>query len=394
MNPLPAFCITFPLQFAWCVSAALDMVPSGCWDPGWDVDIGTSRVFSAHRCRDSFSRERRPAQISRQRPSASQHRVRATHHKAVCFNLHLPMKSKDKQYSQHLRYQPLSSGFYENTRESLRGRLPANCVAFLASSQQVSTNADGIYPFVQESNLFYLTGIEQPSVRLMLYPDHPAEEYREVLFLERGNAETQRWDGPLLDFGQASAISGIANVLPLDEFEKTARAAIIQSDSIGLRLNEHPKKNLAVSEAGRWLLEWCGTHFPQHPHFRLYGPMRDMRMVKRPEEIEQIRRACDNICEGFAKALKFTRPGIYEFEVEAELMAHIMRNRSRRFAFDPIVASGGNSYILHYSKNNSMCKDGGPTAHRHRQRIWKLQLGHYQGDSGKWQIQPSTAGDL
>ena len=268
------------------------------------------------------------------------------------------MKSTDKQYSQHLRYQPLRSGFYENVRESLKGRLPANCVAFLASSQQVSTNADGICPFIQESNLFYLTGIDQPSVRLMLYPDHPDEEYREVLFLERGNAETQRWDGPLLDFGQASAISGIANVQPLDEFEKIARAAIIQSDSIGLWLNEHPRKNLAVSEAGRWLLEWCGTHFPQHPHFRLYGPMRDMRMVKRPEEIEQIRQACDNICEGFSKALKFIRPGVFEFEIQAELMAHIMRNRSRRFSFDPIVASGGNSCILHYSKNNSMCKDG------------------------------------
>jgi Xaa-Pro aminopeptidase len=257
-----------------------------------------------------------------------------------------------------MRYHPIEPQLFIDNRQRLAAKLSPHSMAVLNSNDVMPTSADGVHPFIQQTDLFYLCGIDQEESILVLCPDAVETKHREILFVRQTNETIALWEGPRYTKEQAADASGIATVYWTSEFEKIFRPLVLESDSIYLNSNEHLRAESSVVTRDQRFLQWCRKAFPLHRYQRLAPLMHELRAVKSEAEIALIRQACGITEAAFRRLLGFIRPGVWEFEIEAEIMHAFIRRRSRGPAYAPIIASGAGACILHYIKNNQQCRDG------------------------------------
>lgn len=258
-----------------------------------------------------------------------------------------------------MRYDSIPVSLFENNRKRFTAKMQNNSLAILTSNDVMPNNADDVMGFAQNNDLFYLSGIEQDETILVLYPDAFKEENRAVLFVKEANEQTLIWDGDFLSKEKVTAISGIKNVKWIDEFEKTIQLFAFEADAIYLGHNEHIKRLTSEMNTRQdRMIQWCKQKYPLHQYERVAKITRELRPVKSEEEIDLIKKAVSISVKGFKALLNAVKPGIKEYELEAELAYQYIKNGGNRHAFKPIVASGKNACSLHYNTNDSVCKDG------------------------------------
>ncbi|MFZ5569541.1 MAG: aminopeptidase P N-terminal domain-containing protein [Thermodesulfobacteriota bacterium] len=257
-----------------------------------------------------------------------------------------------------MRYAPVDPTLFITNRSRLARGLKSKAIAILHASDVSPTSGDGTRPFIQQTDFFYLCGIDQADCILVICPDAVEEKHREMLFIPETNAEIALWEGEKYSQEEARTVSGVRTVYWTGMFEKILRPLLIASDHIYLNTNEHLRADTAVESRDRRFIDWCQRSFPLHHYQRLAPLMRDLRIIKSEMEISLISRACGITEKGFRRLFGFIRPGVWEFEIEAEIVHEYIRNRSRGPAFEPIVASGANSCVLHYVKNHHQCREG------------------------------------
>lgn len=257
-----------------------------------------------------------------------------------------------------MKYLPIDFSLFIQNRQRFAAKLKPNSIAVLNANDVMPTSADGIRSFIQNTDFFYLSGIDQEESILLIFPDAHEEKHKEVLFIRETDEQIEIWEGPKYSKEEATAVSGIQTVCWTREFEKVFRALVIEAERIYLNSNEHLRADVTVESRDARLLKWCMQSYPLHKYERLAPIMHDLRAVKSPVEVELIKQACLITEKAFQRLLGFIRPGVWEFEIEAEIYHEFLANRSRGPAYVPIIASGPNACILHYVQNNRQCKDG------------------------------------
>lgn len=259
-----------------------------------------------------------------------------------------------------MRYEPIDKELFIRNRKRLVKELKPSAIAVFNANDTLPTNADGTMPFRQNNDLFYLTGIEQEESILLICPGFREEKKREVLFLRQPNDHLEKWYGHKLTKAEAKAISGIETVMWLQEFEAFFHHLMVMSGAewVYLNTNEHYRAEVIVQTRDARFIDWCKEKYPLHAYQRIAPIMANLRRIKQKEEVDLIQQACDITEKGFRRVLKFVKPGVYEFEIEAEYVHEFIRNGSRGFAYTPIVASGKNNVVLHYIENCLPCQDG------------------------------------
>lgn len=257
-----------------------------------------------------------------------------------------------------MRYNPLSKDTYVNHRKKFAQTLPEGAMAIFNSNDIMPTNADGTMGFRQNSDLFYLSGIDQEESILVIFPDCFYAHYREILFLKETSPSIAIWEGEKLTKAQATELSGIETVMWVDNFETVLKTLMADAQKVFLNSNEHTRQANEVETRDMRFVKWIQNAYPLHSYHRVTPIMHRLRSVKSQEEINQIQYACNITEAGFKRVVQFVKPGVMEYEIEAEYMHEFLRRKSRGFAYAPIIASGFNACVLHYIDNNKECKDG------------------------------------
>jgi Xaa-Pro aminopeptidase len=257
-----------------------------------------------------------------------------------------------------MKYLPIDNDMFIQNRRRFVEQLKPNSVAVFNSSDIMPTSADGTHSFIQQTDLFYLSGIDQEESTLVICPDIKEEKHREILFLKETNEQIALWEGHKYSKQEGTAVAGIKTVYWNHEFNNIFKPLVLQSENIYLNTNEHLRANDRVETRDDRFLSLCRQSFPLHNYERLAPIMHGLRAVKSNLELDLIRRACSITDKTFRRLLGFIQPGVWEFQIEAEIYHEFLRNRSRGPAFETIVASGMDSCTLHYVKNDKQCQDG------------------------------------
>lgn len=257
-----------------------------------------------------------------------------------------------------MRSQSPTSALFEKNRSRLVELLPKNAIAVIHSNDIYSSNADATLPFKQNSDLFYLTGIAQEETILLLFPGSKNEKNREVLFIRETNEHLAIWEGAKLTKEQAREKSGIQHVAYVQNFDQFFHTVALQADSIFLSTNEHPRCSTFTETRNSRFIADCQRKLPLHHYGRLTPLLQKLRMIKSDQEIAFTKKACEITEAGFRRVLEFVKPGVGEWEVEAEFIHEFVKSGSRGFAYTPIIAGGANACVLHYIENNQVLKDG------------------------------------
>jgi len=257
-----------------------------------------------------------------------------------------------------MKYSPIDRQLFIDNRKRLAENLQSNAVAVLNANDIMPTSADGTHPFVQNTDLFYLSGIDQEESVLLICPGAAEEKHREVLFVRETNEKIAVWEGEKYSKERATEISGIQTVYWTSEFERVFRDLVFECEHIYINSNEHARADVTVETRDARFLKWCMGAYPLHNYDRLAPIVHDLRAVKSDIEVDLIRQACGITEKAFRRLLGFVKPGIWEFEIEAEICHEFLKNRSNGPAYPSVVASGRNSCVLHYVKNDLQCRDG------------------------------------
>ena len=257
-----------------------------------------------------------------------------------------------------MKYLPISSELFIKNRLKLSKQMVSNSIAIFNSNDVFSTGADSTLPFEQHRNIFYLTGVDQEESILLVFPDAKQEAHREVLFVKETNDHIAIWEGAKLSKLQATASSGIKTVYWLEEFQSIFSRLMEESTHFYYNNNEHYRQAVEMETREDRFLKMVKSSYPAHKMVPNFPIMEALRGVKESEEISLIKTACDITEKGFNRVLGFVKPGVMEYEIEAEYTHEFLRNRSKGFAYTPIIASGYNACVLHYIENNQECKDG------------------------------------
>lgn len=259
-----------------------------------------------------------------------------------------------------MRYQKINQQLFVNNRKNLRKALAPNSIVVVNANDVMPTNSDGTVRFRQNSDLFYLTGVDQEESILVLCPDHPEEKLREVIFLRETNEEIALWEGHKLTKEEARETTGVKTVMWISDFYKTFHTMMVMGEveHVYLNTNDHYRADVAVDSRDQRFIRWCQQKYPLHNYRRLAPIMHRLRSVKSKEEIALLQKACDITETAFRRVLQFVKPGVREYAIEAEFAHEFIRNGSRGFAYEPIIASGANSCVLHYIVNDQVCRDG------------------------------------
>lgn len=256
-----------------------------------------------------------------------------------------------------MRHAPIPSELFVENRRRLAALLEPHSLAVVNANDVLPTNADGTLPLQPNSDLFYLTGIEQEETVLVLAPDAFEPRQREMLFIRQPDERLKTWEGHKLSPEEATRISGIKQVRWLSEFPTELHRLMCEMEHVYLNANEHPRAVIEVESRDARFVRELQRRYPLHDYRRLARLLHRLRVVKGPIEVDLIRRACALTARGFARVLQLVRPGVRECAVEAEL-AHEFIREGGRFAYPPIIASGANSCVLHYNQNDRVCRRG------------------------------------
>ena len=260
-----------------------------------------------------------------------------------------------------MKYLPISNKLFTNNRKNFVLRIKTNSVAVFHSNDEFPKNGDQTFPFKQSADFFYLTGIDQEQSILILYPDCPNPLYKEVLFLRQTNEHIAIWEGHKYTKEEAKAASGIENVQWLDEYDTILHSIINYASNIYININENDRYSHTVPYRDIRMFEQLHRKYPLHNYERSAVILRDLRSVKSPIEVELTQKACAITRDAFVRVLKFVKPGVAEYEIEAEITHEFLRQRATGQAYNPIIASGHNANVLHYIDNNQVCKGGDVT---------------------------------
>jgi Xaa-Pro aminopeptidase len=259
-----------------------------------------------------------------------------------------------------MRYNSIDKQLFIDNRKRLVKELRPNALVVVNSNDLMPTNSDGTMRFRQNSDLFYLTGIDQEETVLIVCPDAPEKKYREILFVRETNEMIATWEGHKFTKDEAKKVSGIETVLWTSEFHKVLNILMVMGDveNVYLNTNDHYRADIATETREARFVKWCKEKYPLHTYQRLAPIMHALRSIKSTYEIKLMQKACDITEAGFRRVLSFITPGVIEYEIEAEFAHEFLRSGSRGFAYEPIIASGANSCVLHYIENNQPCRAG------------------------------------
>lgn len=257
-----------------------------------------------------------------------------------------------------MRYTPISKKMYIRNREKLLAKMLSDSLAIVNSNDEMPRSGDQTFVFRQNSDMFYLTGLDQEKCILTLCPSHPVESMREMLFTVKTSDLMVVWNGHKYTHDEVREVSGIQTVKWLDEFDSSLKDLMSRVQNVYLNQNEYPRFSTEVPSRDLRFASRMQAEFPIHTYRRLAPLLTELRLIKEPEEIVQLSKACQLTNEGFRRVLAFVKPGVKEYEVEAEFTHEFMRKGSSGHAYPPIIASGVNACILHYNTNYNTCNDG------------------------------------
>ena len=257
-----------------------------------------------------------------------------------------------------MKYLPLKAELFTTNRKRFIKEMKSSSIAIFVSNDEVPSNGDALYPFRQNSDLFWLTGIEQEDSMVIIFPDHPDPKFREVLVLVRPNELKEKWDGKRLRADEAKKISGIETIVWLDALDPLLQSWIHLAENIYLDSNENDRKGSLVQTREYRYIEEIRRRYPLHQYFRAAKIMKELRAIKTALEIEVLQQAIDITATTFNSLLTFIRPGVMEFDIEAEIWHSFLKQRATGPAYGSIIASGDRARTLHYVSNNEECKSG------------------------------------
>lgn len=257
-----------------------------------------------------------------------------------------------------MKYHPINNKLFVKNRAKFTAQMKPKSIAVFNSNDTFTTGADSTLPFEQHSDILYLSGADQEESILLLFPDAINENHREILFLTETNEHIAIWYGAKYSKEEASKVSGIKTIYWLSEFKKVFYDLMTEAETIYFNTNEHYRQTEELESREDRFIKKCKSDFPAHKWEKSNQILQHIRGVKESEEIAIMQIACDITEKGFRRILPFVKPGIMEYEVEAEFMHEFLRNRSNGFAYTPIIASGYSACVLHYIENNKECKDG------------------------------------
>lgn len=257
-----------------------------------------------------------------------------------------------------MKYHQIDRDLFIKNRENFIRKMEPKSLAVFNSNDVYPISADSTMPFQQARDIFYLSGVDQERSILVLFPDAASEKHKEMLFLTETNDHIAVWEGEKLTKEKAFEVSGIKNVYWLKDFEKVFFEVMTQAETVYFNTNEHYRANIETETREARFVKWCKEKYPAHKVAKSNPILQRLRSVKHPVELELMQTACDITEKAFKRVLKFVKPGIYEYNIEAEYMHEFLNNRSRGFAYTPIIASGNNANVLHYVENNQECKAG------------------------------------
>ena len=256
-----------------------------------------------------------------------------------------------------MRHKPINNKLFVKNRQRLAELMAPKSLAVLNANDVLPTNADGTLPMQPNADLFYLSGIEQEESILLLFPDAADNQHREILFLRQPNEHLQIWEGYKHTKADARKISGIKNIHWMSEFSVMFRSLMCEAESAYLNSTEYKRSKVEVETRDGRFIRQCRKDFPLHTYRRLAPLLHQLRAVKMDLEIEMLKEAIDITAKGFQRVLRFVKPGVTEYEIEAELAREYIKRRGK-FAYPPIVATGKNNCVLHYLQNDQVCRRG------------------------------------
>ena len=257
-----------------------------------------------------------------------------------------------------MKYFPIDKNLFIENRKKFTSQLVSESIAIFHSNDEMPRNGDQNYPFRQQSDLFWLTGIDQEQTVLFIAPNHPLPEYREILFLRKTNEHIAVWEGHKYTKEEARSASGIQNIYWTDDLNAMMPVLMHHSSNVYINLNENDRFVTEVIYRDERKANEIKSKYPNHSYERSGSIMAKLRAIKSDTEVQLISQACEITNKAFKKVLQITRPGIMEYEIEAEIIHSFIRNRASGHAYYPIIASGASACVLHYNENNKECKEG------------------------------------
>jgi Xaa-Pro aminopeptidase len=257
-----------------------------------------------------------------------------------------------------MKYLPVENNLFTINRKNFVSRIKPHSVAIFYANDEFPRSGDQTFIFKQNPDFFYLSGIDQEQSILLLFPDCPNPLYREVLFLRQTNEHIAVWEGHKYTKEEAKQASGIESIYWLGDFDNILHSIINYADNIYINTNENDRFSFSVPYRDLRMLQELRLKYPLHHYERSAPIMRDLRVIKSATEIELTKKACAITKDAFERVLKFTKPGVTEYEIEAEIIHEFTRQRATGHAYNPIIASGKNAIVLHYIDNNQVCNDG------------------------------------
>ena len=257
-----------------------------------------------------------------------------------------------------MKYQSINSELFVKNRAKFIAQMQPNALAVFNSNDIFSTGADSTLPFHQHRNIFYLSGIDQEESILILFPDAKNTKHKEILFVKETNEHIAIWEGAKLSKKQATEVSAVQTVYWLKDFDVLFEAMMKEAQTVYFNNNNHYRKAVEMETREDRFIKKLNNDYPKHKIENNFPIMQALRGVKEAEEIHLIQQACNITEKGFKRVLGFVKPGVMEYEIEAEYAYEFLKNRSKGFAYTPIIASGFNACVLHYTENNKVCKDG------------------------------------
>lgn len=257
-----------------------------------------------------------------------------------------------------MKYHQIDRNLFIKNRKKFMAEMKPKSVAVFNSNDIYPVSADSTMPFQQHRDIFYLSGVDQEESILLLCPDAPYEHQREMLFLRETNEHIAVWEGEKLTKDRAFEVSGIKTVHWLKDFEKVLFEIMTYCETMYINTNEHYRSAVETETREARFIKWWKEKYPAHNVAKSNPILQRIRSIKESEELDLIQKACDITEKGFRRVLQFTKPGVMEYEIEAEFIHEFIRNRSKGFAYTPIIASGKNANVLHYIENNQQCNEG------------------------------------
>jgi Xaa-Pro aminopeptidase len=257
-----------------------------------------------------------------------------------------------------MKYDRIDKSLYINNRQNFTAQMAANTLAVFNSNDIYPVSADSTLPFAQHRDILYLSGVDQEESILVLFPNASNPAHREVLFLKETSELIAIWEGEKLTKQTAFETSGIQTVYWLQQFPTIFKQLMAEVQGIYLNTNEHLRANTEVETREDRFIKQVKQDYPAHQVHKAAPIMHKIRSIKHQIELDLMQQACNITEAGVRRLLGFIKPGVWEYEIEAELAHEFLRKRSKGFAYTPIVASGKNACVLHYIENNQQCQDG------------------------------------